>query len=131
MRLAAQFAFGLIFGLGLIVSGMINPAKVLNFLDIAGTWDPSLALVMAAAVITAFGGYRLALSRKAPLLADRFHLPGAASIDRRLILGSAVFGLGWGFGGFCPGPAVTSLAWLAPGTLIFIPAMLVGMWLGR
>jgi uncharacterized membrane protein YedE/YeeE len=131
MRLAAQFAFGLIFGLGLIISGMINPAKVLNFLDIAGTWDPSLALVMAGAVITAFGGYRLAQRRDAPLIADSFHLPAVASIDRRLILGSAIFGLGWGLGGYCPGPAVTALAWLAPGTLIFIPAMLAGMWLAR
>jgi uncharacterized membrane protein YedE/YeeE len=93
MRLAAQFAFGLIFGLGLIISGMINPAKVLNFLDIAGTWDPSLALVMAGAVITAFGGYRLAQRRDAPLIADSFHLPAVASIDRRLILGSAIFHL--------------------------------------
>lgn len=131
MRLAAQFAFGLIFGLGLIVSGMINPAKVLNFLDVAGTWDPSLALVMAAAVITAFGGYRLAQGREAPFLADRFHLPSVATVDRRLILGSAIFGFGWGLGGYCPGPAVTSLPWLATGTLTFIPAMLVGMWLAR
>jgi uncharacterized protein len=131
MRLAAQFAFGLIFGLGLIVSDMINPAKVLNFLDLAGSWDPSLALVMGAAVVTAFLGYRLALGMKKPLLSGRFHLPEAASIDGRLVMGSALFGLGWGLGGFCPGPAVTSLAWFAPGTLIFIPAMLAGMWFAR
>jgi uncharacterized membrane protein YedE/YeeE len=131
MRSAAQFAFGLIFGLGLIVSDMVNPAKVLNFLDVAGTWDPSLALVMGAAVVAAFLGYRLALGREKPLLADRFHLPGLATIDRQLIVGSAMFGLGWGLGGYCPGPAVTSLAWLAPGTLAFIPAMLAGMWFAR
>jgi uncharacterized membrane protein YedE/YeeE len=131
MRLAAQFAFGLIFGLGLIVSDMVNPAKVLNFLDIAGIWDPSLALVMGAAVVTAFLGHRLALGMREPLLSDRFHWPEASSIDRRLVLGSALFGLGWGLGGYCPGPAVTSLAWLAPGTLIFIPAMLAGMWLAK
>ena len=131
MRLVAQFALGLIFGLGLIVSDMVNPTKVLNFLDIVGIWDPSLVLVMGAAVVTAFLGYRLALGMRKPLLSDRFHLPQAISIDGRLVLGSALFGLGWGLGGFCPGPAVTSLAWLAPGTLIFIPAMLAGMWLAR
>lgn len=131
MRVPLHFAIGLIFGLGLVVSGMVNPAKVQNFLDIYGSWDPSLAFVMAGAVMAAFVGYRLAWRRTKPLLDDRFHLPGATSLDRRLLLGAAIFGIGWGLGGYCPGPALTGLSLLAPGTIVFIPAMIVGMWLAR
>jgi hypothetical protein len=131
MRTAVHFATGVIFGLGLVVSGMVNPVKVQNFLDIFGIWDPSLALVMAAAVVVTFAGYRLAWRNPKPLLDDRFHLPQANDIDRRLILGAAVFGVGWGLGGYCPGPALTGLSLLAPGTLAFVPAMLLGMWLAR
>lgn len=126
---------GLVFGVGLTVSQMVDPAKVLSFLDIAGivrgTWDPSLAFVMGGATLTAFVGYRLAWRRAKPVLADRFELPSSTAIDRPLVAGAAIFGIGWGIGGFCPGPALTSLPLLAPGTLVFVPAMLVGLWLGR
>ena len=131
MRIVLHFAIGLIFGLGLVISGMINPAKVQNFLDIFGTWDPSLAFVMAGAVVVTFLGYRLAWRRAKPLLDDSFHLPQSQAINRRLILGATVFGIGWGLGGYCPGPALTGLGLLAPGTLVFLPAMLAGMWLAR
>jgi uncharacterized membrane protein YedE/YeeE len=131
MRTVVHFALGLIFGLGLVVSGMVNPAKVQNFLDIFGTWDPSLAFVMAGAVAVAFAGYRLASRNARPVLDDRFHLPETTAIDRGLVLGAAVFGIGWGLGGYCPGPAFTGVSLLAPGTIVFVPAMLVGMWLAR
>nr|WP_241963413.1 DUF6691 family protein [Paracoccus suum] len=124
------FFSGLIFGLGLVISGMANPAKVLNFLDLAGTWDPSLAFVMAGAMTTAFIGYRLVWRRKAPVLDASFDLPAQSRIDRPLILGAALFGIGWGIGGFCPGPAWAALPLLAPGTLVFLPAMLAGLWIG-
>lgn len=126
-RALAGFAAGLVFGLGLLVSGMANPAKVLAFLDLAGAWDPSLAFVMAGAVAVTFVGYRLAWRRAQPLLTDRFEVPSATSLDRRLLAGAALFGLGWGIGGYCPGPALTALPLLDPGTLVFVPAMLVGI----
>lgn len=129
MRIAVHFAIGLIFGLGLVVSGMVNPAKVQNFLDIVGTWDPSLAFVMAGAVVVTFVGYRLAW--RTPMFDDQFHLPHNKLIDRPLVLGAAIFGIGWGLGGYCPGPALTSLSLIAPGTIVFVPAMLVGMWFAR
>ncbi len=131
MRELASLACWLIFGIGLIVSGMSNPAKVLNFLDFAGTWDPSLLFVMAGAVVVTFVGFRLVHTQPRPLFADRFHVPTARDIDMPLIAGSVCFGLGWGLGGFCPGPAMTSVALHATGTLIFVPMMLIGMWLGR
>ncbi|MBL8906293.1 MAG: YeeE/YedE family protein [Rhizobiales bacterium] len=131
MRIAVHAIIGLIFGLGLVVSGMVDPAKVQNFLDIFGIWDPSLAFVMAGAVLVAFAGYRLAWRNATPMLDDQFHLPKSTAIDRRLILGAAVFGTGWGLGGYCPGPALTAMGLLAPGTIAFVPAMLIGMWLAR
>lgn len=131
MSLAVNFALGLLFGLGLVISGMGDPAKVLNFLDVAGTWDPSLIFVMAGAVAVTFAGYRVARGRAAPLLADRFQWPTATDIEPRIIVGPAIFGLGWGLSGFCPGPAVTAIALAAPGTLAFVPAMLAGVWLAR
>ncbi|MEM1047851.1 MAG: YeeE/YedE family protein [Pseudomonadota bacterium] len=127
MRSLLSFAAGLLFGLGLVVSGMSNPAKVLNFLDMFGTWDPSLAFVMGGAVLTAFIGYRLVLRRSAPLFASAFHLPLRTDIDRPLLTGAALFGIGWGLGGFCPGPSLTAISFAEPGTLAFVPAMLVGM----
>ncbi|WP_422074028.1 DUF6691 family protein [Tranquillimonas rosea] len=130
MRPLFGFLSGLVFGVGLVVSGMSNPAKVLNFLDIAGTWDPSLAFVMAGAALTTYAGYRLAWRRSAPLLHVDFQLPTARQIDAPLLTGAAIFGVGWGLGGFCPGPAWTALPLLAPGTLVFLPAMLIGLWLG-
>ena len=131
MRAAAGFLSGLIFGLGLLLSGMADPAKVLNFLDLAGAWDPSLAFVMGGATLTAFVGYRIAWRRPRPLLMPSFDLPSRRDIDRPLLAGAAIFGIGWGIGGFCPGPAWTALPMAAPGTLAFVPAMLGGIWLGR
>ncbi|NND91386.1 MAG: YeeE/YedE family protein [Granulosicoccus sp.] len=120
---------GVIFGVGLLVSGMANPAKVLNFLDVLGSWDPSLAFVMGGAVLTTMVGYPLISRRSSPRLAPRFQMPVRSDIDRPLVSGAALFGLGWGIGGFCPGPAWTSLSGLAPGALVFLVAMLTGMWL--
>jgi hypothetical protein len=128
MRTVMGFFAGLILGLGLIISGMSDPAKVLNFLDFAGTWDASLAFVMGGAVVVTFIGYRLVLTQPKPLLAERFHVPTNRTIDAPLLAGAACFGVGWGLGGFCPGPAVTSASLLADGTMIFVPAMLIGMW---
>ncbi|WP_112323402.1 YeeE/YedE family protein [Oceanibium sediminis] len=118
---------GLIFGLGLIVSGMINPAKVLNFLDIAGQWDPSLAFVMAGAIAVTLPGYRLVHRRSGPMLHPMFHLPTRQDLDRQLIGGSAIFGLGWGIAGLCPGPAMTALPLMEGGTMLFTTAMLIGI----
>ena len=127
----STFSPGLIFGLGLLISGMANPAKLRNFLDLAGTFDPSLIFVMADAVVVTFIGYRLVLRRVRPILAERFYLPAASIIDGRVILGAALFGIGWGLSGFCPGPAIVSLPLLAKGTLIFVPAMLAGIGVAR
>lgn len=127
MRTLLGFLCGLVFGLGLVMSGMSDPAKVLNFLDVLGPWDPSLAFVMGGASITTFIGYRLVLQRPAPLAMPDYDLPTARKIDVRLLVGAALFGVGWGIGGFCPGPAWTALPLAAPGTLIFVPAMLCGM----
>jgi uncharacterized membrane protein YedE/YeeE len=131
MRNAANFLAGLIFGLGLLISGLANPAKVQNFLDLAGSFDPSLLFVMGAAVAVTLLGYRLVLRRAKPLLGERFSLPAAKDIDARLVGGAALFGVGWGLSGFCPGPAITSLPLLAKGTLIFVPTMLAGIALAR
>jgi uncharacterized membrane protein YedE/YeeE len=131
MRALANLAAGVVFGLGLVISGLANPAKVLNFLDLAGAWDPSLAFVMAGAVLTAALGYRVVLARPKPVFDSRFHLPTATAIDRRMLAGAATFGVGWGLSGYCPGPAITALPLLNPATLVFVAAMLLGMWLGR
>ena len=131
MPILIAAATGFIFGLGLVISGMSNPAKVLNFLDLFGSWDPSLALVMAGAVVITFIGYRLALTRQSPLLGGRFDLPTRSDLDLRLFAGAGLFGIGWGLGGFCPGPALTAVPRGATGTLYFFPAMLLGMWLAR
>ncbi|QQA43396.1 DUF6691 family protein [Pelagovum pacificum] len=130
MRTFFGFLSGLVFGVGLVISGMSDPAKVLNFLDVAGTWDPSLAFVMGGATLTAFIGYRLVWRRPKPVLDTSFDVPKATHIDPDLVVGSAMFGIGWGIGGFCPGPAWTALPLLEPGTIIFIIAMLAGLWLG-
>ena len=125
---------GLIFGYGLVISGMSNPAKVMNFLDIAGIpsgrWDPSLAFVMAGAVAVAFAGFRALRGRKKPAFGDTFHLPTRTAIDMPLIAGSALFGIGWGLSGFCPGPALTSIVSFAPGALVFVVTMIAGLTLG-
>jgi uncharacterized membrane protein YedE/YeeE len=131
MRLLSAFLVGLIFGTGIAISGMINPAKVLNFFDIAGTWDPSLAFVMGGALVTTFLGYRLVLRRDAPLIEARFQLPTARRIDARLIGGSAVFGIGWGIAGFCPGAAVPALGTGRWEVALFVAALLAGLWTAR
>ena len=119
---------GLIFGLGLIIGGMANPQKILNFLDIFGQWDPSLIFMMGAAVITTFLGFRYVLKNERPILAGKFELPTRKIIDKSLIIGAALFGIGWGLGGFCPGPALTSISLGATGTYIFVLSMIAGMW---
>jgi uncharacterized protein len=131
MRLLSAFAIGLIFGLGIAISGMINPAKVLNFFDLAGTWDPSLAFVMAGALAVAIPGYRFVLGRHGPTFAPGFQLPDTRVMDRRLILGSATFGVGWGVAGFCPGGALPALGLGDPGVYLFISAVIGGLLLAR
>jgi uncharacterized protein len=127
LSVAIQLGIGLLFGLGLIVSGMVNPAKVLNFLDITGTWDPSLAFVMGGAVIVTFIGYRFVFQRKQPVFDSVFHVPTKQDIDNRLVVGAAIFGIGWGLAGFCPGPAFTALGTGQSGAVIVVIAMIVGM----
>ena len=118
---------GLLFGFGLLLSGMADPAKVQNFLDPFGTWDPSLAFVMGGAIAVTMPGFWLVIHRKKPFFNDIFHLPSHTDLDARLITGAAIFGVGWGLGGFCPGPAITALPLAAEGTLIFVATMLTGM----
>ena len=127
MRILMALITGLVFGIGLIMAGMTNPAKVLGFLDLAGRWDPSLALVMAGAILVALPAFRVAARRRQSLLGEPMRLPTATRIDRRLVLGSLAFGAGWGLAGFCPGPALASLTTGAVQPLIFCAAMLVGM----
>ena len=131
MPVLSALIAGLVFGLGLVISGMANPAKVLNFLDLAGNWDPSLAFVMGGAIAVALPGYKLVGRRLRPLFADAFQMPSRDDVDARLLTGAGTFGIGWGLGGFCPGPAIAAVPLMAQGTLIFVPAMLVGMWIAR
>lgn len=128
MGVIASLAAGLLFGVGLILSGMVDPAKVQNFLDIAGTWDPSLAFVMAGAIGVAAPGFWLVRRRTVPLADSAFHVPPAdAPIDRTLLIGAAIFGIGWGLAGFCPGPALVSLPLAAPGAIAFTAAMVAAI----
>lgn len=122
---------GLIFGLGLVISGMSDPAKVQNFLDIFGTWDPSLAFVMGGAIAVTLPGYHFVLKRPNPYFEGGFGLPSRSDLDARLIGGAATFGVGWGLSGFCPGPAITSLTIWNPNTWIFVVFMIIGMWLAK
>lgn len=131
MQVLATFLSGLLFGLGLVISGLFSPAKVLGFLDFAGNWDASLAFTLAAAVATTAAGYRLAFAHRKPLLGGSFQLPSASEIDLRLVAGAALFGIGWGLVGFCPGPAIAALATGSGPALIFTAAMLTGMALAR
>jgi uncharacterized membrane protein YedE/YeeE len=123
----ASLLAGLVFGLGLIVSGMANPAKVLGFLDLAGAWDPSLAFVMAGAIAVAMVGFLAARRRTLSILGVQMRVPSARRIDRRLVLGSLLFGVGWGVAGFCPGPGLVALGMGEPKALVFVAAMLAGM----
>ncbi|MYM67974.1 YeeE/YedE family protein [Pseudoduganella sp. FT55W] len=122
-----SFLAGLVFGIGLIISGMANPAKVLAFLDLAGNWDPSLIFVMCGAIGVGFFAFLWAKSRQTTLLGAEMKLPTATKIDRRLVIGSAMFGVGWGLAGFCPGPALVGLGMGLPKATIFVVAMLAGM----
>lgn len=126
-KTATAFAVGLLFGLGLLVSGMADPAKVLAFLDVTGRWDPSLAFVMAGAVAVSATGYLVARRRGRPLLASRLEIPNRRDLDPRLIAGAAVFGIGWGLAGLCPGPALTLLTVAPAQAVTFVIAMVVGM----
>lgn len=123
----SEFSVGLVFGLGLIISGMTDPGKVLGFLDLAGPWDPSLALVMGGAVLVGLLAFALARKRSTSVLGGPMQLPTARHIDRRLVLGSLLFGVGWGIAGFCPGPAIVSLGAGEPKAVVFVLAMLAGM----
>lgn len=127
MNLLFSFATGLVFGLGLIVAGMTNPAKVLAFLDLAGNWDPSLALVMGSAIPVSAVAFWIAGKKKTSLLGHAIELPGTRHLDRRLIIGGMLFGIGWGLAGICPGPAIALLGFGAWKGLVFVAAMLAGM----
>lgn len=127
MQIFIALMVGLVFGLGMIVSGMTDPAKVIGFLDLAGDWDPSLAFVMAGAILVGIFAFAVARKRERSLLGAPMRLPTATNIDRRLVLGSLAFGVGWGLAGYCPGPALASLATGGVKPLIFTLAMLAGM----
>jgi uncharacterized protein len=126
-RTSASFLAGVLFGGGLTISQMVNPTKVTDFLDFFGRWDPSLAFVMGSALAVTFACFRVILRRPHPLFAPEFHVPSGWRIDSRLIGGSALFGIGWGLAGYCPGPAVASLAYGRWQSAIFVMAMIVGM----
>ncbi|HYW58320.1 MAG TPA: DUF6691 family protein [Polaromonas sp.] len=123
----SEFAVGLLFGIGLILSGMTDPGKVIGFLDLTGAWDPSLALVMGGAILVGVFAFALAQKRTTTFLGGALHLPGSRDIDKRLLTGSLLFGAGWGLAGFCPGPALVSLGGGEPKAAVFVLAMLAGM----
>jgi len=127
MQILLALVVGLIFGLGLLVSGLANPAKVIGFLDLAGRWDPSLIFVMAGAVAVGAIAFAVARRRSASWLGAPMRIPDSRDIDRRLVGGSVLFGIGWGMAGFCPGPAVVALGAGEPKALVFVAAMLAGM----
>ncbi|WP_439590305.1 DUF6691 family protein [Hydrogenophaga sp.] len=127
MHRLIEFFVGLLFGLGLLLSGMTNPAKVLGFLDLFGTWDPSLALVMGGAIAVGFFAFALARKRTTNFLGGALHLPKSNQIDKRLVLGGLTFGAGWGLAGFCPGPGIVSMASGEVKAAVFVAAMVVGM----
>jgi len=127
MPIVFSILSGVIFGAGLTLSDMVNPARVLNFLDVAGRWDPTLIFVMAGGLVVTTLGYKLIFRRSSPLFGDKFNLPTRRQIDLPLVGGSALFGVGWGLAGICPGPAFADLVTLEPKVLLFVAAMLVGM----
>ncbi|MGM0615564.1 MAG: DUF6691 family protein [Pseudomonadota bacterium] len=126
MKMVMGYVAGLLFGLGLAISGMTDPARVLGFLDIAGAWDPTLMFVLGGAVVTSFVGYRLVFKQSAPLFGERFQLPTRQDLDSKLLGGAALFGIGWGLSGYCPGPAIASIG----GISLPLAAMLVTMVVG-
>jgi uncharacterized membrane protein YedE/YeeE len=131
MRLLGSLLIGLVFGIGIAISGMANPAKVINFFDIAGIWDPSLAFVRGGALIVTFFGYKYVLKSPAPFLGTTFHLPTRRDLDVRLLGGSVVFGIGWGIAGFCPGGALPALGTGVTEVFVFVAAMLAGIFVAQ
>ena len=131
MKLIFALITGLVFGIGIALSGMMDPAKVLNFFDIAGTWDPSLAFVMGGALVITFFGYRFAWKRSAPLFGGRFQIPTGTDIDLKLVGGSALFGIGWGIAGFCPGAAIPALGTGRWEVALFVAAVVAGFYARR
>lgn len=127
MQRITEFVAGLLFGLGLLLSGMSDPGKVLGFLDLLGTWDPSLALVMAGAILVGMLAFTVAKKRTMNFLGGALHLPTANQIDRRLVIGALLFGAGWGLAGFCPGPSLVSMFSGQPKAAVFVLAMVIGM----
>lgn len=127
MDILSSFIVGLIFGIGLILAGMTDPSKVIGFLDVAGLWDPSLAFVMGGAILVGVVAFRFARKRSAAFFGGAMRLPSRDDIDRRLVLGSLAFGVGWGMAGFCPGPALTALGTGNGKAVIFVLAMIAGM----
>lgn len=126
-RIASSFVIGMIFALGLIVSQMVNPAKVFNFLDIFGNWDPSLAFVMIGAIPVTFIGYKFVLKGQGPVLDDLFRVPVSTQIDLKLIAGSVIFGIGWGLSGLCPSPALVGLGMAVPEITVFVVSLVIGI----
>jgi len=127
MRLIGSYIIGLVFGIGISISGMANPAKVINFFDFAGIWDPSLAFVMGGALVVTFFGYKVVLKSSGPFLDNVFHLPTRRDLDAKLLGGSAVFGIGWGIAGFCPGGALPALGTGRAEVFVFVGALLAGI----
>jgi len=123
----SEFIVGLLFGWGLLISGMTDPGKVIGFLDLAGVWDPSLAMVMGGAIAVGFFAFGTAKKRTSNFLGGALHLPTSRDIDKRLLLGSLLFGAGWGLAGFCPGPGIVSMAAGQPKAAVFVVAMIAGM----
>ena len=131
MKTFMGYIAGLLFGLGLALAGMTDPARVLGFLDIFGAWDPTLMFVLGGAVVTTFIGYRLVFRRERPMLGETFQLPTSRDLDARLIGGAALFGIGWGLSGYCPGPAIASIAGLTAPLFAMLVAMVAGWFLAR
>jgi uncharacterized membrane protein YedE/YeeE len=123
----SEFFVGLLFGWGLLISGMTDPSKVIGFLDLAGSWDPSLAMVMGGAIAVGFFAFGTAKKRTSNFFGGALHLPTSSDIDKRLLLGSLLFGAGWGLAGFCPGPGIVSMADGQPKAVVFVAAMIAGM----
>ena len=131
MQIITALISGLVFGVGLAISGMLDPSKISGFLDIFGVWDPSLALVMTGGVAVNAVGHRFVMRQSAPFFALRFTLPSLTSIDRPLLLGSALFGIGWGISGLCPGPVLANLLLIPEKMVLFAAIVCVGLWVGR
>jgi uncharacterized membrane protein YedE/YeeE len=125
----SQYLIGVLFGLGLLISGMTNPQKILNFLDLAGLWDPSLLFVMGGAVLVGLAGFYLLTKRSQAFFGSVLHLPTRRDISKPLVIGSIIFGIGWGIAGFCPGPAIVSIGSGQAKAIVFVIAMLAGMWI--